>query len=73
MALPDWAWAILAITSDKNKGKSLFIIFLGYYDFVFGSADARRLRVTKPGDSREKKRRCAILLPKNAGEMITPR
>jgi hypothetical protein len=46
MALPGWAWAILAIISDKNKGKSLFIIFLGYYDFVFGSANARRLRVT---------------------------
>jgi len=71
--LPDWAWTIPAITKDKNKGKSLFIIFLGYYDFVFGSANARRLRVTKLGDSREKKRRCTILLPKKAGEMITPR
>ena len=73
MALPGWAWTILAVTSDKNKGKSLFIIFLGYYDFVFGSANARRLRVTKPGDPREKNRGCAILLPKNAGDMITPR
>jgi hypothetical protein len=27
-------------------------------------------RLTKTGDSREKKRRCAILLPKNAREMI---
>jgi len=55
MALPGWAWTILAVTSDKNKGKSLFIIFLGYYDFVFGSANARRLRGDeKTGDSRKK-------------------
>jgi hypothetical protein len=64
MALPGWAWAILAIISDKNKGKSLFIIFLIYYDFVFGSVNARRLGLTKPGDSRDKNRRCAILFPK---------